>query len=317
MVRQLIRTNDWDVELVAVNDIAPYEDIAYLIEFDSVHRHLDVPVQCENDRLRLGDREVLMLREADPARLPWKALDVDVVIDSTGRFTARDDAKKHLTAGAHRVLIGAPSPDADCTLVCGVNEHDFDPGRHHVVSNASCTTNSLAPSLKVLDDAFGIESVLATTVHAYTASQSVVDIPAAKPHRGRAAALNMIPTTTGADRATVLVLPQLEGRLRAMAIRVPVPDGSLTDISVCLKRPISAGIVNTVLREAAEGTMRGVLGFETREIVSSDVLGNTCSGIIHARATATTGQLAKVLVWYDNEYGYAARCLDVVSLPHF
>jgi len=211
------------------------------------------------------------------------------------------------------VLIGAPSPDADFDLVIGVNEQDFDPGRHHVVSNASCTTNSLAPVLKVLMQAFGLKEVQVTTVHAYTASQGIVDRPARKKHRGRAAAVSMIPTTTGADAATTRVLPELAGKIRGNAIRVPVPDGSITDIVALLERPASVEEVNGVLEQAAGGPLDGVLGYSDEELVSADILGEPYSGIVHARSTQTTGSLIKLQVWYDNEVGYACRCLDAVS----
>ncbi len=312
-----MRHAKWDVDIVAVNDVAPADGIAYLLQYDSVHGRFDGPIRHEDGQLRIGDRAVRLFSEADPADLPWRELEIDVVIESTGKFVSRDLAQKHLTAGAGRVLVGAPSPDADCMLVMGVNDDVFDPERHFVVSNASCTTNSLAPPLKVLNDVFGIDHVLVTTVHAYTASQSVVDVPASKPHRGRAAAWSMIPTTTGADRATAKVLPELEGKMRASAVRVPVPDGSLTDISAFLNVPVDAQAVNDALLEAANGKLEGILGFTEDELVSADILGQQYSGIVHARATATVGRAAKVLVWYDNEYGYAARCLDVASWPHF
>ncbi len=317
MVRMLTQSRDWDLELVAVNDVAAPADVAYLLEFDSVHRRLGVPVRVELDDLVIGDQRVKIFNQAEPGRLPWRDVDVDVVIESTGKFTQRDDAKRHLTAGAKRVLVSAPSSDADCTVVLGVNDAEFDAGRHFVVSNASCTTNSLAPPLKVLHEAFGIHHALATTVHAYTASQSVVDVPASRPHRGRAAAWSLIPTTTGADVATTQVLPELAGRLRATAIRVPVPDGSITDISAFLSTDVDADAVNDVLRQAAEGALQGILGYSEEELVSADVLGERYSGIVHARATAAAGAAVKVLIWYDNEYGYASRCLDLASREGF
>ena len=239
------------------------------------------------------------------------------MIESTGQFTDRASAAQHLEAGARRVLIAAPSPDADVTIVPGVNDQAFDPRRHFVVSNASCTTNSLAPPLKVLLDRFGVEAVTATTVHAYTASQAVVDKPAKKMHRGRAAALSMIPTSTGADAATVQVLPALANRIRVSAIRVPVPDGSVTDITALLKREASREAVNAALRDAANGPMKGILDYSDEELVSVDIIGEPASGIVHANATAVVGRLARILVWYDNEVGYGCRCLDMVSRPEF
>jgi glyceraldehyde 3-phosphate dehydrogenase/glyceraldehyde-3-phosphate dehydrogenase (NAD(P)) len=317
MLRMALRHRSWDIDIVAVNDVAAPEAIAYLLQYDSVHGRLEERVRHEEGFLRIGDASVRLFGEADPAELPWRDLEIDVVIESTGKFVRRDLAQKHLTAGARRVLVGAPSPDADCTIVMGVNDDLFDPERHFVVSNASCTTNSLAPPLKVLNDAFGIEQVLVTTVHAYTASQSLVDVPASRPHRGRAAAWSMIPTTTGADKATVLVLPELEGKLRASAVRVPVPDGSLTDINAFLKTTVDAQAVNDALREASNGALQGILGYSEDELVSADILGEHASGIVHSLATSTADRAAKVLVWYDNEYGYSARCLDVVSFPDF
>lgn len=313
MLRRLILENQWDLELVAVNDVADPNDIAYLVKYDSVHGRVRQPVSFDRGRLSVGDRSVALLREAAPAKLPWRDLGVDVVIECTGQFTSRTQAAQHLAAGARRVLIGAPAPDADVTIVLGVNEREFDPTRHQIVSNASCTTNSLAPPLKVLMDAFGVEAVLATTVHAYTASQGIVDKPAKKKHRGRAAAVSMIPTTSGADAATVQVLPALAERIRVLAIRVPVPDGSLTDINVRLGRDATAKDVNAALYAAAHGALDGILGYSDEELVSVDILGEAYSGIVHAQATAVAGRLAKVLVWYDNEVGYAMRCLDVID----
>ena len=313
MLRRLLLANRWDLELVAVNDIADPDDIAYLVKYDSVHGRLRETVSYADGRLSVGERSVALLREADPRALPWRALGVDVVIECTGQFTSRRAAALHLDAGARRVLIGAPAPDADITVVLGVNETAFDPRIHTIVSNASCTTNSLAPALKVLIEAFGVEEVVATTVHAFTASQGIVDKPAKKKHRGRAAAVSMIPTSTGADAATVQVIPELANRIRVLAIRVPIPDGSLTDISARLARSASAADINAALRDAAHGRLAGILGYSDEELVSIDIVGEPFSGIVHANATSVAGRLAKVLVWYDNEVGYSHRCLDVVD----
>ncbi|NJN50834.1 MAG: type I glyceraldehyde-3-phosphate dehydrogenase, partial [Gammaproteobacteria bacterium] len=261
MLRRLLSAERPPLDLVAINDIADPEDIAYLVKYDSVHGRLNVPVHVDRDSLVIGDRRVLIFQESDPAKLPWRDNDVATVIEATGQFTSRAGAAKHLQAGATRVLIGAPSPDADVTLVLGVNEQDFDPAQHQIISNASCTTNSLAPVLKVLDDAFGVEQVVATTVHAYTASQGIVDKPAKKRHRGRAAAVSMIPTSTGADKATALVLPRLAGKIRVIAIRVPVPNGSLTDISVRLRESASEETINACLKAASQGTCKGIIGY--------------------------------------------------------
>ncbi|MEZ5558296.1 MAG: type I glyceraldehyde-3-phosphate dehydrogenase [Pseudomonadales bacterium] len=313
MLRRWLSGAAPELEIVAVNDLAGIDNLAYLLRYDSVHGRLPWQLATDGDRLRIGERSVLCLQQPDPAQLPWRALDVDAVIDCTGQFTRREHAAEHLTAGARRVLIGAPAEDADFTVVLGVNEGDFDPGRHHVVSNASCTTNSLLPPLKVLDQAFGLEAVTVTTVHAYTASQSVVDRAAGKMHRGRAAATSMIPTTTGADKAAVAVMPELAGRISALAIRVPVPDGSITDINALVRSTPKAADVNAALRAAAEGPLAGILGYSDEELVSVDILGEPYSGIVHARATRVSGSLVKIYVWYDNETGYASRCLDVVS----
>jgi len=313
MLRRLLLDNSWDLELVAVNDVADANDLAYLVKYDSVHGRLQQTVRVDGGRLFIGERSVALLREPAPVKLPWRSLGVDVVIESTGQFNTRVAAAQHLTAGARRVLLGAPAADADVTIVLGVNEGQFDHAKHQVVSNASCTTNSLAPPLKVLMDAFGVESVLATTVHAYTASQGIVDKPAKKKHRGRAGAVSLIPTSSGADAATVQVLPSLADRIRVLAIRVPVPDGSLTDINVLLTRTATAAQINAALSAAAQGPLAGILGYSDEELVSVDILGEPYSGIVHAQSTNVAGRLAKVLVWYDNEVGYAMRCLDVVD----
>jgi glyceraldehyde 3-phosphate dehydrogenase/glyceraldehyde-3-phosphate dehydrogenase (NAD(P)) len=313
MLRHHLTRGSNTIDIVAVNDLTAIDDVAYLLRYDSVHGKLPMPVTTDGNTLCYGERRIALYGEASPRDLPWKELGIDVVIESTGAFTARQDAAGHLTAGAHRVLIGAPSPDADFDLVIGVNEQDFDPGRHHVISNASCTTNSLAPVLKLLLDEYGLEEVQVTTVHAYTASQGIIDRAASKKHRGRAAAVSIIPSTTGADKATVKVLPALAGKIRANAIRVPVPDGSITDITALLTRPASAEAVNALMQAAAQGHLAGVLGYSEEELVSADILGEPHSGIVHARATQSTGALIKLQVWYDNEIGYANRCLDAVS----
>jgi glyceraldehyde 3-phosphate dehydrogenase/glyceraldehyde-3-phosphate dehydrogenase (NAD(P)) len=313
MLRHFLTRGSDDYEIVAVNDLTGIDDVAYLLRYDSVHGKLPKPVEVAGEQLRYGNKEVRKYAIASPRELPWAAENIDVVIDSTGAFTTRADAAMHLTAGAHRVLIGAPSPDADFDLVFGVNEGDFDPGRHHVVSNASCTTNSLAPVLKILLDHCGLEEVQVTTVHAYTASQGIVDRAASKKHRGRAAGVSIIPTTTGADKATVKVLPELAGKIRANAIRVPVPNGSITDITALLSKPMSAEEANELMRSQAAGPLEGILGYSDEELVSVDILGEPFSGIVHGNATQATGKLLKLQVWYDNEIGYANRCLDAIS----
>lgn len=313
MLRRWLAGEADGVDIVAVNDIISVENLAYLIRYDSVHGRLPWPIAVEGSSLRIGDRTVRFLSSRDPKALPWGELGIDVVIEASGQFTGREEAAQHITAGAKRVLIGAPSEDADLTLVYGVNHGDYDPERHFVISNASCTTNSLVPALMVLRDNFGLESAAVTTVHAVTASQSVVDRAASKMGRGRAAGVNMIPTTTGADKAAGQVMPELKGRISALAIRVPVPDGSITDITALVSATPSAAEVNAALKAAAEGSLEGILGYSDEDLVSTDILGEPHSGIVHARATRVTGRLVKVYVWYDNETGYACRCLDVVG----
>lgn len=313
LLRRYLQGGFKKFEIVAVNDPIATEGLAYLLKYDSVHGRLDREVEAGDKGLRLGDLTLAHFAETDPAQLPWGAEGVDLVVDCSGRFTKRAAAAAHLDAGAARVLISAPSPDADITLVLGVNEGEFDPAQHQVVSNASCTTNSLAPVLKVLDKDFGIEQVHATTIHAYTITQSMVDTAASKKIRGRAGAINIIPTATGADAATVAVLPQLRDRLCALAVRVPVADGSLTDICAQLRRPASADEINAALRYAAQGELRGILSYSEEELVSSDIIGDPHSCIIHGLSTRVQGNLAKVQAWYDNEYGYACRCLDLLE----
>jgi len=313
-LRQYCEEKPKEVEIVAANDLVSTENLAYLLRFDSVHGRSRYPVIAQGSEIHIGDHRIKMYSEKDPSRLPWKELEVDVVIESTGLFTKRDQAAKHLDAGTKRVLISAPSPTADVTIVPGVNDRQFDPAKHHVISLASCTTNSLAPPLKVLHDRFGIDHAMVTTVHAYTASQAVVDRPAKKFRRGRAAAASLIPTTTGAAVATTQVLPELEGRLEAIAIRAPVLDGAITDIVVNLRKKASIESVNAELKKAADGPLNGILAYSEEELVSADILGNPHSGIVDALSTRVVQErVTKVLVWYDNEFGYARRLLDTIE----
>ena len=304
-----------DLEVVAVNDVADPENLAYLLRRDSVHRPPGVEVEASGGELRWGDRGVRFLSERDPAALPWEELGVEIVVEATGLFTRREDAAKHLEAGAERVLISAPGKGVDLTVCMGVNEERFDPAEHRVVSNASCTTNCLAPVAKVLDEAFGIDSGFLTTIHAYTSSQGIVDRPAKKWRRGRAAAVSIVPTTTGAAVATTEVLPRLEGKLDGMAMRVPVPDGSIIDFVVRTEEPVTVETVNEALRGAA-GTkaMAGILGVSDDELVSADIVGSTYSALVDAPSTMVLGErTAKVLAWYDNEWGYARRIVDLAA----
>jgi len=314
VLRHYMDVRQEEVELVAANDLVPTDDLAYLIRYDSVHGRATFPVEATEHAVKMGDMTLNIYAEKDPAQLPWKKLGIDVVIESTGHFTKRELAAKHLEAGARRVIISAPAPDADITIVIGVNEDKFDPKNHRVISMASCTTNSLAPPLKVLMDSFGIARAMATTVHAYTASQALVDRPDKKRDRGRAAAVSLIPSTTGSDVATTLVLPELKDRLRALAIRAPIPDGAITDIVADLNKSTTVEQVNAAFKRAAEGPLKGILGYTEEDLVSADIIGDTHSGIVHALSTQVVqGSMVKLQVWYDNEFGYSRRLLDVIE----
>jgi glyceraldehyde-3-phosphate dehydrogenase type I len=314
VLRHYMDVRPKEVELVAANDLVPTDDLAYLIRYDSVHRRATLQVEATEHAVIMGDMTLNIYAEKDPAQLPWKKLGVDIVIESTGFFTKRALAAKHLEAGAGRVIISAPATDADITIVVGVNEDKFDPKNHRVISMASCTTNSLAPPLKVLLDNFGIERAMATTVHAYTASQALVDRPDKKRSRGRAAAMSLVPSTTGSDVATTLVLPELKNGLRALAIRAPIPDGAITDIVADLKKSATVERVNAAFKIASEGPLAGILGYTEEELVSADIIGDTHSGIVHALSTQVVqGTMVKLQVWYDNEFGYSRRLLDIIE----
>ena len=304
-----------DIEVVAINDRANLGDLAYLLTYDSVHGHFPGEVTHEAQALLVNGKALQFSSETDPAKIPWGQAGVDVVIESTGAFRGRKDASGHLQAGAHKVLISAPSDDVDVTLVPGVNDAQYERTRHHVISMASCTTNSLAPVAKVLQDQFGIEHLFITTVHAYTASQAILDKPTRHRRRGRAGAVSMIPTTTGAAKATALVLPALAGKMDGMAIRVPVPDGSVTDIVAELATSTSVDDINACLRDAAQRPpLRGILAVSDDELVSVDIIGNPHSAIVDAPSTMVlNGTMAKVLSWYDNEWGYACRLAELAG----
>ena len=314
VLRHYMEVHTKDVILVAANDLVPTDDLAYLIKYDSAHGRATFPISSDEHTIKMGDTTLNVYAEKDPSQLPWKKLGVDVVIESTGRFTKRELAAKHLEAGARRVIISAPATDSDITIVVGVNDNKFDPKKHSVISMASCTTNSLAPPLKVLMDNFGVERAMATTVHAYTASQALVDKPDKKRNRGRAAAVSLVPSSTGSDIATVLVLPELKDRLRALAIRAPILDGAITDIVADLKKSATAEQVNAVFKVASNGQLKGILGYTEDELVSADIIGDMHSGIVHALSTQVVqGTMLKVQVWYDNEFGYSRRLLDVIE----
>jgi len=303
-----------NIRLTTANSSTSMEDLAYLIKYDSVHSKAPFPVSYGPDYLTLGSQRLDIVNSRDPVRIPWKEHDIDIVLECTGVFKKRAEAAAHLTAGASKVIISAPAADSDATFVIGVNEKTFDPQKHHIVSNASCTTNSLAPVAKVLNDAFGIESLMMTTVHAYTSSQALVDKSARNKRRGRAAAVSLVPSTTGAAEATALTIPALKGKMHAVAIRVPLPDGAITDIVAHLGRQATVREVNDALKMAAANKLAGIMEYCEDELVSADIIGNPHSAIIDASSTAVVnGNVVKVLVWYDNEWGYARRLLDLAS----
>jgi glyceraldehyde 3-phosphate dehydrogenase (phosphorylating) len=302
-----------DIEVVGVNDLADAKTLAHLLKHDSVHGTLPAEVTAKGDAIFVNGREVRVCAQKDPAALPWKELGVDVVVESTGIFRDTATASKHLHAGAKKVIITAPAKDPDATLVLGVNEKTYDPARHRIVSNASCTTNCLATTVKVLDDKFGIKRGFASTIHSYTNDQPVHDFPHKDLRRARAAAVSMIPTTTGAATAVGLVLPKLKGKLDGIAIRVPTANVSVVDLVAELDKPASAAAVNDAFREAAAGGLRGILDVTDEELVSSDFNGNPHSSIVDLPSTALVdGNLIKVLAWYDNEWGYSCRVRDLI-----
>ncbi len=306
---------DKDVEIVGVNDVVNAKTLAHLLKYDSVHGRYPDPVEADGDNLVVGGKRTPVLAERDPAKLPWKRLGARVAVESTGLFTKRDDAAKHLAAGAERVIITAPATDPDLTVVLGVNDDAYDPARHRIISNASCTTNCLAPVAKVLHDAFGIERGLMVTIHSYTADQRLVDSPHKDFRRARAGAVSMIPTSTGAARAIGLVMPELKGKLDGYARRVPTPDVSVVDLSVQLRSKTDADAINAAIREAAQGRLKGILEYMDEPLVSIDFVGNQHSSIFDAPSTRVIdGNFAKVVAWYDNEMGYATRVADLAVL---
>jgi glyceraldehyde 3-phosphate dehydrogenase len=309
----LISTHD--LEIVAINDLGSPAALAMLFARDSVHGRYPEAVSVEGDTMIVGDRRIRMLAEPDAKGLPWQEFAVDVVVESTGKFTKRERAIEHLDAGATRVVISAPADHPDATFVIGVNEDQFDPQRHFIISNASCTTNCLAPMAKVLDDAFGLDDGFMTTVHAYTDDQSLVDALHKDPRRARGAAINIVPTTTGAARATGLVLPSVAGSLDGLALRVPVPDASITDLVVNVRSTPSVAEVNDAYRAAAEtGSLAGVLEYSEEPLVSSDIINSAASCVFDSGLTMAHGHLVKVLGWYDNETGYSSRLADLAAL---
>ena len=302
------------IDIVACNDLTPIEDIAYLMKYDSVHGPCQVPVEVSGNLITGAGKSIEYFCIKDPGELPWQRLGVDIVLECTGFFSKRSGAAKHLAAGASHVAISAPCKDADLTCVLGVNEQEFNPKEHAVVSNASCTTNALAPVLKVLHDNFIIDHAMATTIHAYTATQALVDRSARKRRRGRAAALSLIPTTTGAANAITEVLPSLTDKISAVAIRVPIPDGALVDITAQLQSDITVDEVNSFFAEAAQSTMQQIMEYSEEGLVSADIIGNTHSAIIDGLSTdVLKKRMVKVMAWYDNEAAYAKRMLDLAA----
>jgi glyceraldehyde 3-phosphate dehydrogenase len=313
--RNILRAalRDKDLEFVAVNDITDAKTLAHLLKYDSILGNLPDVVKAEGDTLHVADRSIKVLAIRDPAQLPWRDLKVEYVIESTGLFTDAEKAKAHITAGAKKVIISAPAKGEDFTIVLGVNQDKYDPRKHVVVSNASCTTNSLAPVAKVLHDSFGIVRGQMTTVHSYTNDQNILDLPHKDLRRARAAALSMIPTSTGAAKAIYLVIPELKGKLDGVAIRVPTPNVSVVDLTVQLAKPAAAEEINAAFRKAAAGPMKGVLEVTDEELVSVDFRGNPASSIVDAPLTKVVdGTLAKVFCWYDNEWGFSNRVKDLL-----
>ena len=303
-----------DVDIVAVNDITDAATLAHLLKYDSVLGNLTVPVSASGDTIKVGSDQFKVLAQKDPAQLPWKDLGVDIVFESTGKFTKRDDAAKHLAAGARKVIITAPATNPDVTVVIGVNDHQYDASKHHIVSNASCTTNCVAPLAKVLHESFGIKKAWMMTVHAYTNDQNLLDLPHKDLRRARAAALSIIPTTTGAAKAVGEVLPALKGKIDGTSMRVPTPNVSVVDLTSLFEKKVTPEEVNAALKAASDGALKGIMQFVTEPLVSIDFRGNPHSSIIDAEYTKVMdGDFVKVMAWYDNEWGYSSRCVELLK----
>jgi glyceraldehyde 3-phosphate dehydrogenase len=309
-----VQASGADIEIVAANDLGDVKTMAHLLKYDTILGRLEDDVEVTDEGIRVGNRTIKILAEKDPTQLPWKDLGVDVVVESTGFFTDATKAKAHIDAGAKKVIISAPAKNEDITLVMGVNDKDYDPAAHAVISNASCTTNCLAPMAKVLNDEFGIVKGLMTTIHAYTQDQNLQDGPHKDLRRARAAAVNIVPTSTGAAKAIGLVLPELKGKLDGFAVRVPVPNGSATDLTIDAGRETTVEEVNAAVKAAAEGPLKGIITYTEDPIVSSDIVTNPASCIFDAGLTKVIGNQVKVVGWYDNEWGYSCRLVDLVGL---
>jgi glyceraldehyde 3-phosphate dehydrogenase len=308
------RDRGGDFEIVAVNDLTSADTLAHLLMYDSIHGRYPDDVSAGDDTLVVNGKDVKVLSERDPADLPWGDLGVDIVVESTGFFTKRDGAEKHIAGGARKVIISAPATDPDVTICMGVNDDAYDPDSHHIISNASCTTNCLAPVVKVLMDSFGLQRGFMTTAHAYTGDQMLLDGPHKDLRRARAAAVNVVPTTTGAAKAIGVVIPAMQGKLDGISLRVPVPDGSITDLAAVLDREVTKDEVNEAFAAAADtGRLSGILQYSDAPLVSGDIVGNSYSSIFDSKLTMANGNLVKVLAWYDNEWGYSCRVVDLIN----
>jgi len=304
-----------DIDIVALNDLTSAATLAHLLKYDSVFGKFSAPVDAKEGYLKAGNEETRVYSERDPRKLPWRELGVDVVVEATGVFRKRPEAMLHLEAGASKVIISAPATDPDLTLVLGVNHQDYDPDKHHIVSNASCTTNCVAPVAKVLHDHYGIQRGNMTTIHSYTNDQRILDLPHKDLRRARAAAVNIIPTTTGAAKAVGLVIPELAGRITGSAVRVPTPNGSLVDLVVTLENPVELETLKNQFRAAAAGELKGILGYTEEPIVSSDLIGNDLSSVVDGDfVTVIDPHMVKILAWYDNEWAYSCRIRDLIGL---
>jgi glyceraldehyde 3-phosphate dehydrogenase len=313
VLRAALQQGVADIEIVAINDLTDTATLAHLFQYDSVHGRYDGQVGHEPDAITIDGTRIRILAERDPARLPWKELNVDIVLEATGRFTNAADARKHIEGGARKVIISAPATNEDITIVMGVNSDKYDPASHHIISNASCTTNCLAPMVKVIRDAFGFVHGSMVTIHSYTNDQSILDLPHKDLRRARAAAVSMIPTSTGAAKATSLVLPEVKGKIDGVAVRVPTPDVSLTDLTCVVERAVTKEEVNAAFKAASDGALTGVLGYSEVPLVSVDYIGDPHSCTLDALSTIViNGTMVKVSGWYDNEWGYSSRCVDLL-----
>ncbi|MHB1094648.1 MAG: type I glyceraldehyde-3-phosphate dehydrogenase [Gemmatimonadaceae bacterium] len=302
------------IDFVAVNDLTDTKTLAHLFKYDSVHGTFDGTVTYDDNSITINGDKVRIFKEKDPANLPWKDLGVDIVLESTGKFTNAEDAKKHLAGGAKKVIISAPAKNEDITVVLGVNHDKYDSAKHHIVSNASCTTNCLVPMVKTIRDAFGFKHGAMVTIHSYTNDQNILDLPHKDLRRARAGALSIIPTTTGAAKATALVIPELKGKIDGLSVRVPTPDVSLTELTVEVEKPTTIAEVNAAFKAASEGALKGILQYTEEELVSIDYVGNPHSCIIDSKCTnVIDGTMVKLSGWYDNEWGYSVRCVDLIS----